>query len=131
MVIRRRNPRVTFMLFQTGKCIVTGAKTEEDNRKAIRQFARHLSKFIQVKYKGFEVNTVSAAFNLGHALNLNRISHPQYFYSPETFAGGILNYKEKRSLMLFHTGCVTMAGCKSIKELQVDYQYVLQLLQHI
>ena len=120
------------MVFQTGSCIAIGAKSEEENKKAIRQFARSLQKLFQVKYRGFKINSVSGAFNLGFACDLSKLEHlPRYMYNPETFAGAVLYYKENKSLMVFHTGCVTITGCKSIKEMQDDHLYILKLLQQV
>jgi transcription initiation factor TFIID TATA-box-binding protein len=131
MIIRRRNPQVTFMLFSTGSCIATGAKSEEDNRKSIRQFMRQLQKLgHSVRYTGFQINSVSGAFDVGCGLDLSKLAdlNHHFSYNPETFAGGILRYEAKKTLMVFHTGSVTMAGSKSIKEMSDDYPYILYLL---
>ena len=135
MVIRQRYPRVTFLLFSSGSCVITGANSEESNKKAIRQFLRRLQKLCYpVKYSGFQINSVSGAFNTGFGLDIGKL-HDSGFgrlvYNPERFAGGILHYEGKKSSMLFHTGAVTMSGCKSIKELEDDYIYILFVTQNI
>lgn len=131
MMIRRKNPYATFMLFSTGSCIVTGATSVDDVRKTIRQFLRRLQKLdYNVSYSGFTINSISGSFSLGCGINLSALSHYEgYQYNQESFAGGILAYQPGKSAMIFHTGCVTMTGCKSIKELREDYEELLFILE--
>lgn len=129
MIIRQRDPRVTLLLFSSGSCVITGAISEESIKKAVRQFLRRLQKLgYLVKYNGYQVNSVSGAFNTGFPLDVTKLQNSgfgRFFYNPERFCGGVLRYEAKKSAMIFHTGAVTMAGAKSIKELEEDYSYIL------
>ena len=129
MIIRQRGPRVTLLLFSSGSCVVTGATSENLTKKAIRQFLRRLQRLkYTVKYNGFQINSVSGSFNTGFGLDITKLqdsSFGHFLYNPERFCGGVLHYEKKKSVMIFHTGAVTMAGAKSIKELEEDYTYIL------
>ena len=77
---------------------------------------------------------MTGAFNTGFGLNIEKLHESSFgrlVYNPERFAGGILHYASKKSIMIFHTGAVTMSGCKSIKELEDDYGYILYITQVI
>jgi len=132
MTIRQRDPRVTFLLFSSGSCVITGAVSEESNRKAIRIFLRKLQKLgYGVKYTGYQINSVSGAFNTGFGVDISQLNDPslgRLVYVPERFSGGLLHYKDKRCAMVFHTGAVTMSGTKSIEELEDDYPILLSII---
>ena len=42
--MRIREPRTTALIFNSGKLVCTGAKSEEDSRLAVRKYARIVQK---------------------------------------------------------------------------------------
>ena len=44
VIMRIREPRTTALIFNSGKLVCTGAKSEEDSRLAVRKYARIVQK---------------------------------------------------------------------------------------
>jgi transcription initiation factor TFIID TATA-box-binding protein len=43
-IIRIRQPKSTALVFQSGKMVITGARSEDESRKAAKQYAKMISK---------------------------------------------------------------------------------------
>lgn len=81
VIMRIREPRTTALIFNSGKMVITGAKSEEASKLAARKFARIIQKLgFDAKFLDFKVsittNTVIAKYFL-------KIREPLFFSDPK------------------------------------------------
>jgi transcription initiation factor TFIID TATA-box-binding protein len=123
--------RTTQSVFQSGKMVVVGAKSEEEALLAAYYYARALCKELKlpVNIYNFEINNVVGDFRLGYPLNLDLFfcdNDLTALWDPENFKG--LSYKplgsEKGvvSFVLFESGKGILTGGKSSQDLYEAYQ---------
>lgn len=99
-----RNPRTSTTVFQSGKVICLGAKSEASALIACRKVARLIQRvpnYNTISFSGFKVNNVTASGALGFRVDLNALArHPAHepyaHYDPDHFPG--LHYKLPFSL---------------------------------
>lgn len=48
-IIRIRDPKTTALVFQSGKMVCTGAKSEEESRTAAKQYSKQIKKTLDNK----------------------------------------------------------------------------------
>lgn len=122
-ILRLRRPRVTVLLFSSGKCVVVGGKSVRDARCGATQIAQLISSlFSACAVNAFEVRnmvfTASTPFRLRidalyeHMRRL-RCFH-RCFYDPICFPGirCSVHPGKSPSLLIFATGRVICSGLK-------------------
>ena len=111
-------PRVTLLLFRTGKGVVTGARSFDDIQAAVSKLIEVLSK-IGVKFRRApEIVLQNMVFSgdLGREFNLNTVALtlPNCEFEPEIFPGIIYRVREpKVAILLFSSGRIVCSGAKS------------------
>lgn len=126
-----RITRTTQSVFESGKMVVVGAKTEEGALLAAYYYARALCRELSlpVNIYNFEINNVVGDFRLGYELNLDLFLSDHdltALWDPENFKG--LSYKpmgsEKGvvSFVLFESGKGILTGGKSTQHLYSAFQ---------
>ena len=66
-----QEPKTTALFFESGKMVITGAKTENDSKKASKNFAKTIRKLgFGVQFKNFKVQNVVASADLKSNINL-------------------------------------------------------------
>ncbi|KAA3681532.1 transcription initiation factor TFIID TATA-box-binding protein [Paragonimus westermani] len=107
-VVRLREPRVTCLVFSTGKMVCTGARSETDCNLGARKCARILQKI------GFPVGLNSGYFS---------------GYEPEIFPGLIYRIvKPRMAMLIFVNGKIVMTGCKSREQMHEALNSVYPVL---
>ena len=66
-IMRIREPRTTALIFSSGKMVCTGAKNEDDSRKAALKYAKDIKKigYSKVKMSEFEIQNIVASHDVG------------------------------------------------------------------
>ncbi len=131
VVFRQDNPRATFLIFSTGKMVVTGFKIAEDAEKAekaVNQLLKKVKK-MGIKTSNPEIVIVNIVANgdLHTLINLNKavLLMKYVMYEPEVFPGLIYYMKDPRAVfLLFSTGKFV---CTGIKEKKILKKAVLKL----
>ena len=128
VVFRQDNPRATFLIFSTGKMVVTGFKIAEDAEKAVNQLLKKVKK-MGIKSSNPEIVIVNIVANgdLHTLINLNKavLLMKYVMYEPEVFPGLIYYMKDPRAVfLLFSTGKFV---CTGIKEKKILKKAVLKL----
>ncbi|XWS42765.1 hypothetical protein CRYUN_Cryun16bG0042300 [Craigia yunnanensis] len=97
VMMRIKEPKTTALVFFSGKMVCTGAKTEQQSLLAARKHARIIQKLgFDVKFKGFRIQNMVAAYDFKFPLNLMRLSnsHSKFsIYKAKLFAGLIYRTK--------------------------------------
>jgi transcription initiation factor TFIID TATA-box-binding protein len=117
LVFRLRKPKMTTLIFATGKMVCTGAKSEKEAFGAVRRVVRELRKegfIIQGRPKIDVVNVVGTA-DVGGEIDLEAMSDvlENVMYEPEQFPGLIYRMTEpKVVLLVFASGKLVITGAK-------------------
>jgi transcription initiation factor TFIID TATA-box-binding protein len=124
VVLRVKEPKMSFLIYRTGKVICTGAESP----KVARQSDEYLLR--RFKDAGFEIGLKSRAkvqnivgvLDLGTALDLNSIASrmPAVEYEPEQFPGAVYRLFAKNfraTILIFGSGKVICLGCQREGEL--------------
>jgi transcription initiation factor TFIID TATA-box-binding protein len=137
--IHLRNPKATGLLFRTGKIVIIGARCEADSRLATRKLARILQKLnYEVKVdeltSSFKINNMVGRADVGFPIRLEALAaHPEHSrwlsYEPELYAGLIYRVeKPKCSMLIFVSGKIIIAGCKSREDMYQAFEQMYGIL---
>ena len=118
LVIRIKEPKVSALIFSSGKIVCTGARTMEDVHAAIKKIIKSLEK-IKVKITvepEVKIQNIVASVSVGMDLNLNTLAMKldNTEYEPEQFPGLVYKLPEvKATFLLFSNGKIVCTGTKS------------------
>ena len=102
--MRLREPRCTALVFQSGKLVCTGAKSEAAAKRGARIYAAIIAKIgFPVQFTGFRLQNVVATVNVGFPIRLEALAfaHNTYAsYEPELFPGLIYRLLEPKTVIL-------------------------------
>ena len=123
LVLRINKPKATFLIFSTGKMVVTGLRNEEMADASTKKVIGILRK-IGVKLPEPEVSVcnivASGNLHINIDLNMASIIMDNAMYEPEVFPGLIYRMPEPKCVFLiFSTGKVVCTGIKSPKDVEV------------
>ncbi|KAF8822047.1 TATA-box binding protein TBP2 [Cardiosporidium cionae] len=125
VVIRIRNPRCTGLIFQTGRLLITGTKSESDAKRGGKLMAKivQLTGHKSVSFTNFKIESIIAVANCGVPVRLEGLAneHKEFCsYEPELFAGLVYRYNpselSKAVLLIFVSGKIVITGCKSLAD---------------
>lgn len=123
LIMRLESPRLTALIFNSGKMVVTGAKSTQmlikGFKKIIRVFVRH--GIIIVGKPKIQIQNIVASANLGVEVDLEKAAYllPNTMYEPEQFPGLIHRMDEpKVVLLIFSSGKMVITGAKSEDDVQ-------------
>jgi transcription initiation factor TFIID TATA-box-binding protein len=115
LVFRLKRPKTAILIFNSGKMVCTGAKSEKKAKKAINKVVKELKKsgiIILGKPEIKIVNMVASA-SLGGLIDLEKSAHSlrRTMYEPEQFPGLIYRMDEpKVVILLFASGKLVCTG---------------------
>ncbi len=122
VIHRQEKPRATFLIFSTGKMVVTGLEILEDVEKAVRKLLKKIKKAgIKPSNLIIVIENIVANGDLHTLINLNKAVLLMDFvmYEPEVFPGLIYYMKNPRAVfLLFSTGKFVCTGIKEKKNLK-------------
>jgi len=115
LVFRLKKPKTAILIFSTGKMVCTGAKSENESKKAVLKVVRELKKsgiIIPGKPEIKIVNMVASADLLGRIeLEEATYSLERTMYEPEQFPGLIYRMDEpKVVILIFASGKIVCTG---------------------
>ncbi len=115
LVFRLKRPKTAILIFNSGKMVCTGAKSEKRAKKAINKVVKELKKsgvIILGKPEIKIVNMVASA-SLGGLIDLEKSAYSlkRSMYEPEQFPGLIYRMDEpKVVILLFTSGKLVCTG---------------------
>jgi transcription initiation factor TFIID TATA-box-binding protein len=121
LVFRLEKPRTATLIFSSGKMVCTGAKSEEEARRAVMKVVRLL------KEKGFlikeepiiEIQNIVASIDLYGRIDLELAANTleNVMYEPEQFPGLIYRMSSpKVVILMFASGKLVCTGAKTESE---------------
>jgi transcription initiation factor TFIID TATA-box-binding protein len=118
LILRLIKPRVSALIFRTGKIVCTGAKNEEDLKNAVRALAQLLKEHgADVPPEPeVQVQNIVASGNLHAEVDLEQavLMLDNAMYEPEQFPGLIYRMSSPKVVVLiFGSGKIVCTGAKS------------------
>jgi len=129
LVFRLKKPKTATLIFNSGKMVCTGAKSEVQAIKAINKVIKELKGkgIVIVGKPKIQIQNIVASANLGGKIDLEKATYTlsRTMYEPEQFPGLIYRMDEpKVVILLFASGKLVCTGAKREDEV---YQAVSKL----
>jgi transcription initiation factor TFIID TATA-box-binding protein len=117
LVFRLKRPKTATLIFNSGKMVCTGAKSEKEAGRAVRKVVKELKKsgIIIVGKAEVKVVNIVASAALGGKIDLERATYElrRTMYEPEQFPGLIYRMDEpKVVILIFASGNLVCTGAK-------------------
>ena len=117
LVFRLKRPKTATLIFNSGKMVCTGAKSEKEARRAVMKVVKELKKsgIIIIGKPELKIQNIVASASLGGMIDLEKSAYSlgRTMYEPEQFPGLIYRMSEpKVVILLFASGKLVCTGAK-------------------
>jgi transcription initiation factor TFIID TATA-box-binding protein len=117
LVFRIKRPKTATLIFNSGKMVCTGAKSEKEARKAVMNVVKELKKggIIIISKPELKIQNIVASASLGGNVDLEKAvtTLGKTMYEPEQFPGLIYRMDEpKVVILIFASGNLVCTGAK-------------------
>ncbi len=117
LVFRLKRPKTATLIFNSGKMVCTGAKSEKEARRAVMKVIKELKKggIIIISKPELRIQNIVASASLGGMIDLEKAAYTlgRTMYEPEQFPGLIYRMGEpKVVILLFASGKLVCTGAK-------------------
>ena len=116
LVFRLKKPKTATLISNSGKMVCTGAKSEQESRRAVMTVVKELKKggIIIISKPELKIQNIVASASLGGRIELEEASTlGKTMYEPEQFPGLIYRMDEpKVVILIFATGNLVCTGAK-------------------
>lgn len=134
LILRLESPKITALIFKSGKMVVTGAKSTAEIIRGVKRIIKLLIKHgtLIVTRPKVQIQNIVASANLGVEVNLEKAALllPNSMYEPEQFPGLIFRMDEPRVVFLiFSSGKMVITGAKSEEEVHRAVERVYKILK--
>src|SRR3989337_4054513 len=121
LVFRLKRPKTATLIFNSGKMVCTGAKSEKESRRAVMTVVKELKKsgIIIINKPDLKVVNIVASAGLGGNIDLEKAVYTlgKTMYEPEQFPGLIYRMDEPRVvILLFASGNLVCTGAKKAQD---------------
>lgn len=117
LVMRIQKPRATFLIFSTGKMVVTGLRKASQAENAVSQAVKNIQKTgVKVSNPEITIQNIVASGDLHTNIDLNMAAIVMEYamYEPEVFPGLIYRLRDPKTVFLiFSTGKIVCTGAKN------------------
>jgi len=115
LVLRLKRPKTATLIFNSGKMVCTGAKSEKESRRAVMKVVEELKKsgIIIIDKPEVKIVNIVASGSLGGRVDLEECAYSlgRTMYEPEQFPGLIYRMDEpKVVILLFASGKLVCTG---------------------
>ena len=133
LVFRLKRPKTATLIFNSGKMVCTGAKSEKEARRAVMRVIKELKKsgIIIISKPELKIQNIVASANLYGIIDLEKAAFVlgRTMYEPEQFPGLIYRMDEpKVVILLFASGKLVCTGAKREEDV---YEAVNKLHEHL
>jgi transcription initiation factor TFIID TATA-box-binding protein len=118
LVYRLRKPKVSMLVFSTGRLVIAGAKSQNMARRAVLKLVDEfkLNGIVILGKPDVTIRNVVASAELGHPVDLEDAANALEgtIYEPDQFPGLIYRFKgSKLTILIFSSGKLVCAGASS------------------
>ena len=140
LVFRLNKPKTATLIFNSGKMVCTGAKSERAARRAILKVARELKKegIIIIGKPEITIQNIVASGSLDAPVNLEALCERAHMgggrlmYEPEQFPGAIYRMESPRVVFLiFSAGKIVCVGAKEEEDIYVATENLRRKLEEM
>ncbi|ALU11623.1 TATA-box-binding protein [Ignicoccus islandicus DSM 13165] len=136
LIFRLEQPRVTALIFKSGKMVITGAKSTEELIRAVKTIFAILKRegIIEKARPRIQIQNIVASANLNVQVDLEKAAYllENSMYEPEQFPGLIYRLDEPRVvLLLFSSGKMVITGAKREEEVKKAVDRVYKKLEEL
>jgi transcription initiation factor TFIID TATA-box-binding protein len=147
VIMRIKEPKTTALIFSSGKMVCTGAKSEEDSRKASRKYAKIIRSLgFPVEFKEFTVQNIVGSCDVKFQISLSKLNmklgkfnsssdsgakNKKYIchYEPEIFPGLIYHMLDPEIvLLIFVSGKIVLTGAKEREQIYEAFKKIYPVL---
>ena len=133
VIMRIREPKTTALIFASGKMVCTGARNEDDSRKASRQYAKIIRKLgFNVKFSEFKIQNIVGSCDVKFPIRLEGLASEHSLfcnYEPEMFPGLIYRMIiPKIVLLIFVSGKIVLTGAKEREDIFKAFEKIYTVL---
>ena len=134
LVFRLKRPKTATLIFNSGKMVCTGAKSEKEARRAVMKVVKELKKggIIIISKPELKIQNIVASASLGGMIDLEKAAYTlgRTMYEPEQFPGLIYRMEEpKVVILLFASGKLVCTGAKKEQDVYDAVQKLHALLE--
>jgi len=134
LVFRLKRPKTATLIFNSGKMVCTGAKSEKEARRAVMKVVKELKKggIIIISKPELKIQNIVASASLGGMIDLEKAAYTleKTMYEPEQFPGLIYRMQEpKVVILLFASGKLVCTGAKKEQDVYDAVQKLHVLLE--
>jgi len=119
LIMRINEPKATFLIFTTGKMVITGLRGADEASPGVKKVVKYIKKVgINVSNPEITIQNIVASGDLHTYIDLNMaaIVLENVMYEPEVFPGVIYRMRDPKTVfLLFSTGKVVCTGAKNKK----------------
>ena len=117
LVFRLKKPKTATLIFETGKMVCTGAKSEKEAIQAVNKVTRELkSHGIPLEHKPeIKIQNIVASAELNGEIDLENVVYKlkRVMYEPEQFPGAVFRMDDPKVVFLiFSAGKLVCVGAK-------------------
>jgi transcription initiation factor TFIID TATA-box-binding protein len=133
LVFRLKRPKTATLIFNSGKMVCTGAKSEQEARRAVMRVIKELKKsgIIIASKPELKIQNIVASANLYGIIDLEKAVSVlgRTMYEPEQFPGLIYRMDEPKVVILLFASSKLV--CTGAKREQDVYEAVNKLHEHL
>ncbi len=134
LVFRLKRPKTATLIFNSGKMVCTGAKSEKESRGAVMKVIKELKKggIIIISEPELKIQNIVASASLGGMIDLEKAAFTlgKTMYEPEQFPGLIYRMDEpKVVILLFASGKLVCTGAKKEQDVYSAVEQLHVLLE--
>jgi transcription initiation factor TFIID TATA-box-binding protein len=117
LVFRLKRPKTATLIFNSGKMVCTGAKSEKEAKRAVMRVVKELKRggIIIIGKPELKIQNIVASASLGGMIDLEKAAYTlgKTMYEPEQFPGLIYRMDNpKVVILLFASGKLVCTGAK-------------------
>jgi transcription initiation factor TFIID TATA-box-binding protein len=134
LVFRLKKPKTATLIFETGKMVCTGAKSEKEAIQAVNKVTRELkSHGIQLEHKPeVTIQNIVASAELNGEIDLENVVYKlkRVMYEPEQFPGAVFRMDDPKVVFLiFSAGKLVCVGAKREQDVYTAVDKLQKILE--
>jgi transcription initiation factor TFIID TATA-box-binding protein len=134
LVYRLKKPKTATLIFNSGKMVCTGAKSERQAKKAVMKVVDDLKRngIVIVGKPDIQIQNIVASAGLGGYIDLEKSTYSlkRTMYEPEQFPGLIYRMNDPKVVMLlFASGKLVCTGAKKENDVGIAVKKLKETLE--
>lgn len=134
LVFRLKKPKTATLIFETGKMVCTGAKSEKEAIQAVNKVVKELKNHgMSVLNKpAITIQNIVASAELNGEIDLENVVYKlkKVMYEPEQFPGAVFRMDEPKVVFLiFSAGKLVCVGAKKEQDVYTAVNKLQELLE--